>query len=137
MFGQCLQLPLTLLPLFCSCLPGTTKGSDFRETAPASSPSLGNQTTSLCCHPLPWRSHSEKGLQGWLQQEEIRQAWKNKDALHSLVTAAPLKGSRLISACRVAVAGAAPPFLPAPPSEPCPLLRLSPRTRLLQCKGPS
>lgn len=129
---------LTLLPLFCSHLEGATKGPDFRETTPASSPSPGNQTPPLCHQTLPWRKHSEKGQKGWLQHEKLRQAWKDKDIqLHSPVTAAPPKGSGFISACRTAIAGVVPAFHPAPPPEPRPLPRLCPRTRLLQCKGPS
>ncbi|XP_015278432.1 PREDICTED: coiled-coil domain-containing protein 24 [Gekko japonicus] len=124
--------------LKASHLEGTTKGPDFEETTPASSPSPRNQTTSVSHQTLPWRSHSVKGLQGRLQQEELGQAWKEKDThFHSPGAAAPPKGSRLISACRIAVAGVVPAFHPAPPPEPCPLPRLCPRTRLLRCKGPS
>ncbi|XP_060087663.1 coiled-coil domain-containing protein 24 [Heteronotia binoei] len=121
-----------------SHLEGITKGPDFVETTPASLPSLRNQTTALCHQTLPWRNHSEKGLQGWLQQEELRQAWKDKDTqIHSPVIAAPPKRSSLSSACRIAIAEVVPAFHPTPPPEPCPLPRLCPRTRLLQCKGPS
>nr|XP_056701498.1 coiled-coil domain-containing protein 24 [Euleptes europaea] len=121
-----------------SHLGDSAKGPDIRETPPASSPSPRNQTTTLCRQTLPWRSHSEKGQRGRLPQEELRQAWKDKDAwLHSPVTAVPPMGSRLISSCRIAMAGVVPAFPPMPPPEPCPLPRFCPRTRLLRCKGPS
>ncbi|XP_077190146.1 coiled-coil domain-containing protein 24 [Paroedura picta] len=121
-----------------SHLEGATKGPDFGEAAPVSSPSPRNQATSLCHRTLPRSSHSEKSLEGQLQQEELRQAWKDKDTqLHSPVPAGPPKGSRLISACRMAIAGVVPAFHPAPPPEPCPLPRPCPRVRLLRCKGPS
>ncbi|CAI5777336.1 Hypothetical predicted protein [Podarcis lilfordi] len=123
-----------------SGLRGSAKGPSFGEISPASSPTLRDQTSPLCHQALPRRGHSARGSYGWPQRdgEEPNHARKDNDVLLPRpVLPVPLKGGRIASACGLAVAGLDHVFHPTPPTEPCPVPRFCPRTRLLRCKGPS
>ncbi|XP_061488691.1 coiled-coil domain-containing protein 24 [Rhineura floridana] len=121
----------------------SAKGPNFGEISPASSvvssPNPRDQTSPLSHQTLAWWGHSVRGPLGWLQRDgdESNQARKDNAALlpRPVILTSPKTGT--IASAYGMVVGLDPAFHPMPPTEPCPVPRFCPRSRLLRCQGPS